>query len=358
MQISVFDGSQLVEVRACTLMQLPDGRQAAIYRGLAFPLMPSGNSINIAEEAHPPVPAAPIETMKSGNEPNVPYAVVSGVDQAYIFVAGSAMDLERAAADLRQAGVPILRTGRYLGDPVDGLAADWFVRVIPPDDGERLSDRVGRVLGRVQSPQNEPMLRLRLLAAELAQTRERALRSEAEVKKLKAALRSQPLPDTHRAGVTEAAYPEGAGAGQYPPDATAIDDNRADHATATENAQLPYQPTPMPKRVLAEIEDVFVALLPRIRLLRQCIDVVAIEFVDRRSLYRVLAELDRCETTIPSRWKTVQGVDGWIEKSKVGNGQDSQGRIYARLDRADRSWEVLVSHKAEQDRDIAWLRRQ
>jgi hypothetical protein len=85
--------------------------------------------------------------------------------------------------------------------------------------------------------------------------------------------------------------------------------------------------------------------------------VIAIEFSHRRALYRVLSELDRCGTAMPAHWKAVQGLEGWIEKSKVSNGQDSQGRLYARLDRADRCWDVLISHKSEQERDIAWLRR-
>ena len=40
------------------------------------------------------------------------------------------------------------------------------------------------------------------------------------------------------------------------------------------------------------------------------------------------------------------------------SGQDDAGRVYARLGESDRIWMVLVSHKSEQSRDIAWLARQ
>ena len=36
--------------------------------------------------------------------------------------------------------------------------------------------------------------------------------------------------------------------------------------------------------------------------------------------------------------------------------EDDAGRIYVRASRGGSTWEALLSHKAEQDRDIAWLR--
>jgi hypothetical protein len=43
---------------------------------------------------------------------------------------------------------------------------------------------------------------------------------------------------------------------------------------------------------------------------------------------------------------------------KIANRTDSQGRVYARLvDGPAGRWQVLISHKSEQSRDIEWLRR-
>ena len=118
---------------------------------------------------------------------------------------------------------------------------------------------------------------------------------------------------------------------------------------------LPQAAPRMAARLHREIEAVLATLLPRVRLLRNSLDVIAVEYADRRDLYRVLADLERCEGGVPPRWKTTQAVEGVIQKSHVGNGQDNQGRVYAR--RIDASWSVLVSHKADQPRDIAWLKR-
>ncbi len=98
--------------------------------------------------------------------------------------------------------------------------------------------------------------------------------------------------------------------------------------------------------------------MPRIRLLRGGVEAVALEWPDPRALFRAPGELQACDGAMPPRWKTVQGLGGWIEKAKVGNGADDGGRVYARLDRADRSWAVPAGHKVEQERDILWLRRQ
>jgi len=38
MMISIFNSGQLFETRECALVRLPDGREGAIWRGLAYPL--------------------------------------------------------------------------------------------------------------------------------------------------------------------------------------------------------------------------------------------------------------------------------------------------------------------------------
>jgi hypothetical protein len=56
-----------------------------------------------------------------------------------------------------------------------------------------------------------------------------------------------------------------------------------------------------------------------------------------------------------SKWKRIQGVPGWRERH-VSNGQDDSGRIHAGPHQG--RWDLLVSHKAQQDRDISWLAKQ
>mgnify|MGYP007008282090 CR=1 FL=1 len=108
-------------------------------------------------------------------------------------------------------------------------------------------------------------------------------------------------------------------------------------------------------RLRDEVSGVFESLLPRIALLRSSPEVIAAEFSDRRFLYRALAELSSGDEGLPTNWKKLRGIPDWIERH-ISNGQDDSGRIYARLDEDRRLWEVLVSHKGEQLRDISWLR--
>ena len=79
--------------------------------------------------------------------------------------------------------------------------------------------------------------------------------------------------------------------------------------------------------------------------------------VDRRALYRGLAELHVVNGRLPATWKKLKGLNAWWERH-MSNGQDDAGRVYARLRDSDRIWNVLISHKGEQSRDIAWLARQ
>jgi hypothetical protein len=94
-----------------------------------------------------------------------------------------------------------------------------------------------------------------------------------------------------------------------------------------------------------------------VRLIRDSFIVIAAEFSNRRALYRALAELRTVNGRFPSSWKKLKGLDDWWERH-MSDGQDDAGRVYARLTNEGRVWEVLVSHKSEQSRDISWLTRQ
>lgn len=106
-------------------------------------------------------------------------------------------------------------------------------------------------------------------------------------------------------------------------------------------------------RLQDEIALSLASFRPDLRFLRDSLTVVAAEFIDRRSCYRAVLELG--PETLGRAWKKIQGAPSWWERH-VSNGQDDSGRIYAR--RVERGWDVLVSHKSQQSRDIAWLARQ
>ena len=93
------------------------------------------------------------------------------------------------------------------------------------------------------------------------------------------------------------------------------------------------------------------------RLLRDSFIVISAEFFSRRALYRGLAEMQIVNGRPPTAWKKLRGLEDWWERH-MSDGQDDAGRVYARLGQFDRIWDVLVSHKSEQARDIAWLARQ
>jgi hypothetical protein len=356
MKIFVHDGPQLVEERECSTVRLADGRAAAIWRGLAFPLSPAGTGIDVSQEGFPP------GECRSDDAPTVAdgFALIEGAQVAYVLTAGSLVDSEALAAALARAGFHVLRSGRYFGDPVEGFEADWFVRIATAGTGPgSLRETVARALGtRPAATQSADSLRLRVVTAELLATRARAAAERAETDRLRQTLGER----SEIAAEAEALR-------------VAIDNERARresveaellslHAAAARSpappaAMAPPQASGRPAlRLRAEVETVLKALLPRIRLLRQSMDVIVAEVPDRRDLYRTLVALDRCETAMPPQWKAVQKTEKWIEKSKVSDGRDDQLRVYARLDRTDRSWGVLVGFKGEQARDIAWLRAQ
>ena len=166
-EIVVCDGADRLEARRCRIMTLPNGRAGAIWRGLAYPI-DGGNLIDIAGQAWPPTDCTP--DIVSMSDPGS--ASIEGADETYLLLQGSVAVREAAAASLRAAGVSVLRAGRYLGDPVDGLSADWFIRFEKPAGDEPIDEWLARVLGRQRVKQDRPSdttseTRLRLLEDEL-----------------------------------------------------------------------------------------------------------------------------------------------------------------------------------------------
>jgi hypothetical protein len=347
--VEIRDGPQLLEARECRLVYLPDGSEGAVWRGLAYPFYAKG-AIDVTGPAFPPALCRSLESVR---DPAL-FALIEGGEEVYLLLPGTSAECEKVASRMRGAGVTVLRTGCYLGDPVGGFQADWFVRFVTPGDKTDLNALLGRILDRApvdaRSGETEE-LRTRILRHELliTQAREAALREE--LRGTKARL-SASLTARH-------------------PPTEISSDTESEEISANPDPVLPPQPAAfvpvtappaampsvsVPGRLRAEINGVFEVLLPQIELLRDSIDVIAAEFSNRRSAYRSLAELN-ASLSIPSSWKKVQGLDAWWERH-LGNGQDDQGRAYLRHPRADRRWQVLISHKSEQERDLTWLRRQ
>jgi hypothetical protein len=345
MLIDVLDGGRLLEKLACPPVMLSDGRPAALWRGAAYPLLPSGDAIDVAWESHAP----PFGALAPQPDARERWLIVSGVESAYVLLRGSELDARRVAERLRAAGHDVGRIGRHLCDVVDDVAADWFVRVNALAPGRDLTSDVEAAFGSSGRADGDPhVLRAKLLQEELERTRARMRRSETD-----AARRVEPLVEEAKS-LRDALAEERRRREEAEANAQGLMEARAEPSPSPASL-APVQALGRVKQTKAEIADVLDALLPRIRLLRDGIDAMALEFANRRALYRTLAELQRCDTSTPAQWKTVQGVTGWIERSKISNGVDNQGRVYARLDRSDRSWQVLVAHKSTQERDIAWL---
>jgi hypothetical protein len=310
------------------------------------------NVIDVSGQAFSPAECdAPSSAAPSRNS----FALIAGSSEIYLLLPGTVIECEEAAVKLRSAGVAVLRTGRYLGDPIGELQAEWFVRFVHPNSVENLPSFVGKIIERRQyqhSRQEPADLRIRVLTYELTQIRTREAALRAEILKLKENQSVIPTPtestivvEVEKNLVELKSEPPAAGDTEHPLQVSAPDVMQLE----------PSNLSPAPGRIRAEIEIVLETLLPRIRLIRNSIDVVTAEFANRRAAYRALRELEETPS-LPSSWKKIHGVQGWWERH-VSNGQDDQGRVYAHLQATDRRWDVLISHKGEQARDLNWLRR-
>jgi hypothetical protein len=349
MMISIFNRGQLFETRECALVRLPDGREGAIWRGLAYPLELPDRRIEMGGEAFAPGDCLHRDTRIRALQTN--FAVIEGVEEAYVLLSGPNLSCETAAGALKAAGYDDIRTGRYLGDPVDGLEADWFIRISKPKNGrDSLSVLLTEVLAGqatdVHSHESFGEYRARLIAGELASAKAREAALRAEITRLKLELTS--------GGQTQAELDELRTAIEIERSLRQEADLAAFAAAQLANKAHTDRPIVPPGKLQNEIEVVLETLLPGVRLMRDSLIVIAAEFSNRRALYRGLAELQIVNGRLPPTWKKLKGLDAWWERH-MSNGQDDAGRIYARLGHLDRIWDVLISHKSEQTRDIAWL---
>jgi hypothetical protein len=351
MMIAIFNSGQPFETRACEIVLLPDGRQGAIWRGLAYPLALPDHRIDMESQAFPPGDCGP-SRLKSAARTD--FAVVEGVDEAYILLSGTVAVCEDAARRLRASGYEVIRTGRYLGDPVEEFEADWFVRIIRPTGSDvALAVALGEVFGESDaggdSPKTLGEYRAQLIATELASAKAREAALRVEIARLK-------LASTSASG-TQVEIEELKLAIDLEREARQRADLTAAEAQNLLDAARQDRPLPRTGKIRDEIDVVLATLIPEIRLMRDSLTVVAAEFSNRRALYRGLAELRTAGTRMPPNWKKLKGLEQWWERH-MSDGQDDAGRIYVRFSSTDRVWDVLISHKSEQTRDISWLSRQ
>src|SRR6202051_714541 len=111
MVISIFNRGQLFETRECALVRLPDGREGAVWRGLAYPVDLRGQRIEMGGEAFPPGDCLHRDASINASQPN--FAVIEGVEEAYVLLSGSSLSREAAAGTLKASGYDVIRTGRY-----------------------------------------------------------------------------------------------------------------------------------------------------------------------------------------------------------------------------------------------------
>ncbi len=348
MRVTVNDGSEILDERECRVVTLPDGRPAALWRGLAYPVC--NGVIDISGQGVPPAVCREVESAGSPSS----YALRGTAGGLYVMLQGSVTDAELAAAKLKASGLSVARLGRYLGEGIPGFDADWFLR-LTADPTKDVQEKIAAVLGASPTWRDERGLRERLLAAELERALERDAEAKAALSRLKtaqdeAAFQGEAAALNRVQAEAERQLREFA-------EAHASQAQRRVDELEAERAALRGAPGKRSDRAIADEFDVVLeALLPRIKLLRDTRDVVVFGYSSRQGVYQALSELDRSTREISSAWKSVQGVSPWIERH-VSDGQDNTGRAYARLDRSDRRWEVLISYKVDQTKDIDWLRR-
>jgi hypothetical protein len=311
----IMDGHVFIQLWPCSRTVLPDGAEAAIWRGVAYRLQ-EGNRIDIsasvAQSAHGPTAR-----------------IIADGDTSWVLVQGLASDLAHVQSMLVACGETVTRTGRWLGEAEGGVTFDWFIRC---------ASLLGTEALRVLSPEGSS-------AAE-ANDRQRIMALEGRLSELSAMVAR-----------LESVQPVTAPALRSDHElALARDEIARLHAEIEAQAPTPSPlppPPPAALRLRDEIGAAFAALRPDVDLLRDSLEVVCVEFHARPALWRAIGELPASGVR-PEGWKSLRGVDRFWERH-ISTGRDDSGRAYARFDRQSRVWRLLIGWKVDQSRDIAWL---
>lgn len=324
-EIDVHAGPLLVGRYVCTLSGDAGETRWASWRGMLYPLRDDG-SIDVGV-----VPAAPAADA---------FTVVRGEDATWVLLQGMPEDLANGAALLGAGGLRVLRSGRWLGEPVGQVAYDWFVRCAGDVPAERITALLDA--GGPAAPTDEAA-RVRVLEQEAREARARLAELEAALRNA-GERRAEPASpsDDGTAGALEEAWRENAELKARLERMEASADQ-----TARGGSRVPV--------LREEVDGLIKALRPDVTFLRDSLRVAFGEFSSRESLYRAVSELPESGAR-PDGWKDLKGQNRWWERH-VSDGRDDTGRAYARFDRDARRWDLLIGWKSEQARDIDWIAR-
>lgn len=351
--VAIFDGLQPVEERVCLCTSMPSGDPAVLYQGRVYPLT-DGNRIDLSS----PIP----EQSTVCPEPPATGAVeiIWGAETAYALVSGSSACRTAVRAALTGFGAAVLREGQYVGDPLGLFTPDWFLRFGGTGLDRDAIERAAIVAtGQTHSQAVEGAgedLRSQLLTTELLEARasNATLRAElAKVRLLFAELNAATSADVAQAIALAERIDDERQALRDALEEERRARSEAESTAAQMRADRPPQSSSL-KALRSEVARVFSHLLPDVEPLRDTLDVICYEFRDRGPLYRALSQLDPKTGTFPHRWKKLEGVDAW--ERHIADGLSDAGRVYAQFDGERRRFEVLVSHKGEQTKDLSWLR--
>ncbi len=331
------NGDEFVRAKL-DLLRLPGGGVGVKWGGLAFPLH-SGDRIELSDQGVPP------DRCSLWAESTVGWRLVPGPADAdaYLFIDGNAQARDQAVRTLEGAGIAILRSGPNLSDS----AGDWFIRIDQRSAGSlsRISELLGEAI-KLPPAEEGGSLRERLLIDALgaAKTAQGQLRTELE--------RAQ------NAAVALSIKSDGESALKVSLEAMAMRLAEVEKEAEALRARADAAPRPQskPNRLETELTVAVTALLPRLDLVGNSMNFIAVELPDRAILWRALEALDAQERGQPKSWKSLSGHSGWWERH-FSTGQDNQGRIYARATGQPARWQVLVSHKQDQAADLRRIDR-
>ena len=325
-EVQIVDGPDAIHSWRCNMTTMPDGSAGALLRGVAYKLQ-AGNVIDVAATAEQAVEEL------SGSLGR--HAIISEEYATWILIQGMAEALAETERLIAACGLVVVRTGRWLGNDVDGVGFDWFLRCDQSLDPAVVSRALGSSRsGRLHEDAESRAARLELQHLELSA---RLLEAEAQVGRALKAEKDRISPTQAFEGHLEEAM-------------ALIGELQSEIADL--RGRRPVAP-PQAPRLIKEMETALSNLRPDVVLLRDTVSTAAIEFDSRINFYRSLHELPP-DGSRPDGWKMIRGLDRWWERH-VSTGRDDTGRAYARFDTVTRRWSLLLGWKAEQKRDIDWL---
>lgn len=336
LSIEVCNNGSVVTRINTEMLALPDGRPAAKWGGLVFPLR-DGNRIELTDQGT--VPAS----CRLWVDPKAFWRFEGGDIGAdgYVFFDGNDSDRARTARILVAAGAVVIRSGPNLS----GTPGDWFIRVAGPS--AEIESVLRDALGASASPEaasDMSAIRERLLVQALEEATAVRDRLREELRELTTRVAEAPTEGSVIATQRQNLDAMAARLAELEANARQIQDE----------SLAPKRADVAASRLEAALTVMAAATLPRITFLASSVSFIAIELSDRSVIWRILADLDRQDRGQPNGWKRLGGHPGWWERH-FSTGQDDQGRVYGKLSTDRSGWYILVSHKQDQASDLRRL---